>query len=119
MSNEQRRRIPGKTISFAALLWAALGNAGCGSNQGGVSPPSQRARGWAMTTELVGLDLTTVWGDGSDIFTAGNGAIVAHSGDEGMTWVQVDTSAAAGAATPVYHHIAGSGGGDVWIAGSV
>jgi photosystem II stability/assembly factor-like uncharacterized protein len=72
-----------------------------------------------MTTELVGLDLTTVWGDGSDIFTAGNGAIVAHSGDEGMTWVQVDTSAAAGAATPVYHHIAGSGGGDVWIAGSV
>ena len=27
-----------------------------------------------MKTQFAGLDLTTVWGDGNDLFAAGNGA---------------------------------------------
>jgi photosystem II stability/assembly factor-like uncharacterized protein len=100
-------------------LCGVLGVVGCGSRGSGAPPSGNVPAGWSLTTELVGLDLSTVWGDGNEVFAAGNGSTVVHSSDDGKTWDSVDTSAQIGGATPAYRHVAGSGGGDVWIAGAV
>jgi photosystem II stability/assembly factor-like uncharacterized protein len=114
---ESRGARKGTALGVLVGLCGASALLGCG-NSDAAPPPAPAPQGWTMTTELTGVDLKTVWGDGSDVFVAGSGAKVAHSGDGGMTWASVDTSAVAIASAPVYRHISGTRAGDVWIAGS-
>ena len=69
---------------------------------------------WSSRPSLAGVELKAVWGDGQDVFAAGSGDAIAHSGDGGTTWSV--TSAGVGAGAEL-HHIGGTSGADVWIAG--
>jgi photosystem II stability/assembly factor-like uncharacterized protein len=117
---ESRRAGECASVLLIASLCGAVVSAGCDGSSGAAPPVDMTPQGWMTTTSLAGLDLEAVWGDASDLFAAGRGAKVAHSGDGGMTWNVADTTGllGAGAGAPVYRHVSGTNGGDVWVAGN-
>jgi photosystem II stability/assembly factor-like uncharacterized protein len=81
------------------------------------STPAPGALNWTSRASLTGADFRAIWGSGSDIFAAGNGDVIAHSGDSGMTWESIATGLQVADGWPQLRHIAGSGPTDVWIVG--
>jgi photosystem II stability/assembly factor-like uncharacterized protein len=69
---------------------------------------------WTERTPLAGIDLATIWGSGVDLFAAGRGTLIAHSGDGGRTFSYAP-SGLPGA--PQFRDLAGTSGGDVWLVG--
>jgi photosystem II stability/assembly factor-like uncharacterized protein len=84
------------------------------------SGPAPGALNWTARSSLTGADFRTIWGRGqSDIFAAGIGDAIAHSGDGGNTWTVVPTGLQQLAdGWPKLRHIGGSSADDVWIVGS-
>jgi photosystem II stability/assembly factor-like uncharacterized protein len=73
---------------------------------------------WTPRASLTGADFRTVWGSGDDVFAAGVGDAIAHSGDRGDTWTTVVTGLTLADGWPKVRHIGGSSGTDAWIVGS-
>ena len=83
-----------------------------------VSGPDAGGLNWTARASLTGADFRTIWGSGSDVFSAGIGDGVAHSGDAGNTWSVIPTGLSVAAGWPKLRHIGGSSGTDVWLVGS-
>jgi hypothetical protein len=111
-------------MSRAAWLFVSVALAGiaggCGhdSRDGTVGVEISRDGGtgplWSARTSFTNMDLTAVWGSGSDVFVAGLGPQIAHSADKGATFTMVSSGLAG---HPTFRRFSGSGASDVWLTG--
>jgi hypothetical protein len=100
---------------LALLLLAGCGSSGSAPIMPPVDSGPPPGPLWSARPAIASGDLAAIWGSGADLFAAGSGDAIMHSGDHGQSW----TSASSGVGgTPALRHIAGTGGGDVWVAGS-
>jgi hypothetical protein len=117
-SNYRSRPLQRRWTTTCAIVWAALSS--CHSS--GATPPDASAAvvdaaaapTWSLRTSLVGVDLSTVWGAGAEIFSAGAGAMIAHSDDGGASFRLISTGVDG---QPRFRAISGSGTTDVWLVG--
>jgi hypothetical protein len=110
-----------REMTLVALLLLA----GCGgSGAAPIMPPVDGGPPpgplWSARPALGTGDLAAIWGSGTDLFAAGSGDVIVHSGDHGQSWTSVSSGigGAGSSGAPALRHIAGTGGGDVWVAGS-
>jgi photosystem II stability/assembly factor-like uncharacterized protein len=97
-----------------ALVGAAI------SACGGSAPPKTLAATapsalWSARPSLTGIDAATIWGFGADLFAAGRGASIAHSGDDGLTFSYAPSGLPG---EPQLRRLAGTSATDVWLVGS-
>jgi photosystem II stability/assembly factor-like uncharacterized protein len=108
---------------FLVTLTTLAAAIGCSSGSGSSSPmdASASAHLWTARPSIAAADWRAVWGSGSgdEIFLAGDGDIVGHSADHGQTWTVAATGANGTAGGPDFRDIAGTDGGDVWLAGAI
>jgi photosystem II stability/assembly factor-like uncharacterized protein len=99
------------------MMLASL--AATGWSCGGAEPPRLPVKVatsslWSARPPLTGIDLATIWGRGPDLFVAGRGATIAHSGDGGLTFSYASSGLSG---EPRFRRLSGTSATDVWLVG--